>query len=360
MIDAVQEPRRARAAASAVAGPGRRFGAWASVGIVLVLASIVGATTLGPAALGADEVFRSIAVHLGLPADPLPALRDAIVWDTRAPRVLLAAIVGAGLAVAGAVLQSATRNPLADPYLLGISSGASVGAVGVMVLGVGAGLGAAALTGGAFIAGMAAFVLVLALAGPDLGGTARLVLAGVAVSELFSSLTSLVIMIGSDADKTRGVLFWLLGSLAGANWTSVVVCALVVAAGTICCWALASSLDALAFGIDTAASLGITVRRTQLAVYVVTALMTAALVASSGAIGFVGLLVPHAVRLLGFTRHRHLVPLSALAGAVFLVWVEALARTTFAPQEVPVGVVTALIGVPVFAVILRSRRGVRA
>jgi iron complex transport system permease protein len=349
-----------RSLASAAAGPGRRFVLWATIGTVLSVFSVAAATTIGPAPLGLDEVFLSIAGHLGLPVESLPALRDSIVWDVRAPRVLLAAIVGAGLAVAGAVLQSATRNPLADPYLLGISSGASVGAVAVLVLGLGAGLGAAALTGGAFVAGMAAFLLVLALAGADLSSSARLVLAGVAVSQLFSSLTSLILMVGSDADKTRGVLFWLLGSLAGASWSSVVVCAAVVIAGTACCWGLASSLDALAFGTDTAASLGISVRRTQLAVFVVTALMTAALVAASGAIGFVGLLVPHAVRLLGFARHRHLIPLSALAGAVFLVWVEALARTAFAPQEVPVGVVTALIGVPVFAAILRSRRGARA
>ncbi|MFI5436417.1 FecCD family ABC transporter permease [Rhodococcus baikonurensis] len=329
-----------------------------ALGTAALVTSVCIAVTVGSAQIGMIEVYNSITWHLGFPVDPLPPLRDSIIWDSRVPRVLLAALVGAGLAMTGAVLQSATRNPLADPYLLGISSGASVGAVAVMVLGIGASFGATALTGGAFIGALIAFAAVLVLTGPQLDSSTRLILAGVAVSQLFSSITSFTVMVGGDADKTRGVLFWLLGSLAGASWSSVYICAVVVAGTLICLCRASAVMDALAFSFDTANSLGIRVRRTQLLLFSLTSLTTATLVAFSGAIGFVGLLIPHAVRMLSFRQHRFLIPLSAIAGSVFLIWAETIARTAFSPQEIPVGVVTAIVGVPVFAIIMRHRPGV--
>ena len=322
---------------------------------VLVL-SVAGAVTVGVADLSIGEVFGTIGAHLGLPVTPLPALADSIVWDLRLPRVLLAALVGGGLAVCGAVLQALTRNALADPYLLGISAGASTGAVTVLVLGLGA--GAVALSTGAFLGGAAAFALALLLAGRRWTEPARILLAGVAVAQLFSAATSLIVVADATAQNTRSVTFWLLGSLSGASWPAVALCAAAVAAGLLVCWASAPALDAFSFGADVAQSLGFSPARVRALLFAITAMLAAVLVAASGAIGFVGLTIPHAARLLVGARHRALLPACAITGAAFLIWADTAARTTFAPQEIPVGVVTALIGVPVFALVLRrSARG---
>ncbi|GAA1008137.1 ABC transporter permease [Acrocarpospora pleiomorpha] len=317
--------------------------------VAIVVASIVGA-----AGLSSGDVLRTIAVHVGVPVEPLPALDDGIIWELRLPRVLLAVLVGGGLAVCGAVLQALTRNPLADPYLLGVSSGASTGAVLVLVLGVWS--GAAALSAGAFAGSLLAFCCVLAVIRMRSGGSVWIVLAGVVVSQMFSALTSLIVIWAGDAQSTRGVTFWLLGSLASATWTGVALCALVTAAGVLWCWAASPALDAFAFGREAAASLGIAPARTELALFVATALTTAVVVSASGAIGFVGLVVPHAVRALVGSRHRRLLPACALYGGILLLGADTVARTAFTPREIPVGVLTALTGVPVFAVIMWRRR----
>jgi iron complex transport system permease protein len=320
---------------------------------VMLGLSVAAAVTVGVADLTVGQVFRTIAVHLGLPVTPLPVLADSIVWDLRMPRVLLAGLVGGGLAGCGAVLQALTRNALADPYLLGISAGASTGAVSVLVLGLGA--GAAALSTGAFLGSLVAFGVALLLAGRRWTEPARILLAGVAVGQLFSAVTSLIVVSDASAETTRSVTFWLLGSLTGASWPTVALCAAVAAAGLLICWAAAPALDAFAFGVDVAQSLGFSPARVRAALFVTTAMLAAVLVAASGAIGFVGLTVPHAARMLVGTRHRLLLPACAILGATFLIWADTAARTVFAPQEIPVGVVTALIGVPAFAWLLRRQ-----
>ncbi|SHN46698.1 FecCD family ABC transporter permease [Cryptosporangium aurantiacum] len=327
--------------------------AWLGAAVVALVASVAGAVALGVADLSPREVLRALSARAGLPVTPLPLLTDSIVWDLRLPRVLLAALVGAGLAVCGAVLQALTRNPLADPYLLGISGGASTGAVAVLVLGWGA--GAAALSVGAFAGAVVAFGVTLLLAGARWTQPNRIVLAGVAAGQLFSAVTSLIVVSDASVQNTRGVTFWLLGSLAAASWPTVGLCAVVGAAGVLVCWAAAPALDAFAYGADVAQSLGFAPGRVRALLFTTTALLAAVLVASSGAIGFVGLMVPHAARALVGARHRLLLPACALTGAIFLIWADTAARTVFAPQEVPVGVVTALVGVPAFAVLLRRR-----
>ncbi|RAO51781.1 Fe(3+) dicitrate transport system permease prote in [Micromonospora saelicesensis] len=325
--------------------------------LFLLLVTIAAAVSVGSADLPVDSVLRAVASHVGFPVQPLPALPDSIVWDLRLPRVLLAALVGAGLAVCGAVLQALTRNPLADPFLLGVSSGASTGAVAVLVLGIRIGAGPVDLTTGAFVGSMAAFGAVLLLAGRRAGEPTRIVLAGVAVSQLFSAVTSLIVISDAHTQDTRSVTFWLLGSLTAASWPSVTLSAVVVGVGLLVCWASASALDAFAFGTDTARSLGFSPGRTRVLLFTITALMAAALVAASGAIGFVGLTVPHAVRFLFGSGHRMLLPACAVIGAIFLIWADTVARTVFSPQELPVGVLTALLGVPVFALVMRRRTG---
>jgi iron complex transport system permease protein len=327
---------------------------WAA-GLVLLCASTAVAITIGPADIAVGDVWSTVVAHLGWGQGELTPLRDGIVWNLRLPRTLLAAVCGAGLAVCGAVMQSLLRNPLADPFVLGVSSGASTGAVVVVVLGAGG--GALSVSGGAFLGAAVSFALVLLLSHTLGGTTDRVVLAGVAAMQLFSALTSFVVMTAGDAETTRGVLFWLLGSLSGADWTDVGMGLAVLAATLLVCAGYATTLDAFAFGQDSAATLGVRVARTRLILLCTTALLTAALVSSAGAIGFVGLVLPHAARALTGPGHTRLLPATALAGAVFLVWVDTLARTALDPQEVPVGVVTSLIGVPAFVLVLyRTRR----
>ncbi|MBM7369487.1 iron complex transport system permease protein [Gordonia hydrophobica] len=318
--------------------------------MVILSGSVAVAVTIGPSDISPSQAVDVVRSHLFGGSSGLTPIKEAIVWNLRLPRTLLAAACGAGLAVCGVILQSLLRNPLADPFILGISSGASTGAVVVVILGIGA--GTLGLAGGAFIGSLVAFGIVLLLATAAGGTTDRVVLAGVAGTQLFSALTSFIVFTSADAEQTRGVLFWLLGSLANASWTDVWIVSGLALLGLIACIASAASLDAFAFGETSAASLGVNVTAIRASLLILTALMTAAIVSTSGAIGFVGLVLPHIARILVGTSHRHLIPISALTGAVFLVWVDTAARTVIDPQELPVGVATALIGVPVFALIL--------
>jgi len=319
---------------------------------VLLLASVVLAITIGPADLAPGEVLASMLHHLGLGPAPSSALRDGIVWELRLPRVLTAAAVGAGLAISGAVMQAVTRNPLADPYLLGLSGGASLGAVAVLVLGVTALLPPAAFVGA--LAALVSTLLIARAAGPLT--PARTVLAGVAVSSIASAITSLVIFWTATGDSYREILGWLLGSLAGARWPAVVISAAAILVIAVPLSFAGRTLDAFAFGDTAAASLGVNVERTRWTLLVATALLTGAMVSVSGSIGFVGLVLPHAVRLVVGAANRFVLPLSGLLGAVFLIWADTLARTVFDPRELPVGIVTAIVGAPLFVALLVGRR----
>jgi len=347
-----------RAAGSPVTARRRRRWLLPALGAVL-LALGVAAACIGVAGVAPADALAAIAARLGVGASPLGAVGDAIVVDLRLPRILAAAAVGAGLAIVGAVMQALVRNPLADPYLLGVSSGASVGAVLVLVTGLGTGLGAlggAALPAAAFAGALLALVATLGLAGAAGGATpTRTVLAGVVVASAASAVVSLVIFWRADGDAFREILAWLLGSLAASSWSSATI-ALVGAALALPLLASGRLLDALALGDSTAGALGVDVRRTRWVLLVACALVTGALVSVSGAIGFVGLVVPHAVRLLVGASHALLLPASGLAGAIVLLVADTVARAAFDPRELPVGIVTALIGAPVFAALMLTGR----
>lgn len=325
----------------------------ASVVLAIALAaSVVVSVTIGSANLTVGEVWGSIVSHLTGTESSLSVLRDGIVWHLRLPRILTAAAVGAGLAIVGAIMQALTRNQLADPYLLGVSSGAALGAVTVLLLGAAVVLPLAAFAGALLALGA---TLALASSFGRITPT-RTVLAGVAVSSLAAAITSFVIFWTAQGDSYREVLSWLLGSLAGARWDAVLIAGGAVVVIGIPLALTGRMLDAFALGDTTAASLGIPVQGVRWTLLAAGALLTGALVAVSGSIGFVGLVLPHAVRLLIGPGHRALLPLSALTGAVFLVWADTLARTVFEPRELPVGIVTAIIGAPVFALLLARRR----
>jgi len=324
-------------------------GAWVSAALLM---AVMAGVAIGETSIGLPVIGQVLANKLWAAGYAVDAIDEGIIWNYRLTRAIVAAACGAGLAVSGVVLQSLLRNPLADPYLLGISAGASTGAVLVAIIGLGA--GAISLSAGAFVGAVAAFALVALLARSSRGQTAtgQIILAGIAGSQLFNALTSFLITKSASAEQARGIMFWLLGNLSGVRWASVTLAVPVVLAGLLVCLWHRRSLDAFTFGADSAASLGIPVRRVQAILIATAALMTAVMVSIVGSIGFVGLVIPHAVRMMTGVRHARLVPLSALSGALFLIAADVLSRTLIKGQVLPIGVITALVGAPVFALIL--------
>jgi iron complex transport system permease protein len=302
------------------------------------LALGVGSFPLGPLAVlralagGGDEIARTI------------------VHELRLPRALAAFATGASLAMAGALLQVLLRNPLADPYVLGVSGGAAAGALAAMLLGTVAWL----IPAGAFAGAFASTVLVFALArGAGVWSPTRLLLTGVIVAAGWGAVVALLLSLAPEA-QLRGMLFWLIGDLSSppAAWTPLVVLALAM----VVAFPFARDLNALARGQTVAAALGVSIGWLPWLIFALAALLTAVAVTTAGAIGFVGLIVPHAVRLVIGNDQRALLPASALAGGAMLLVADTLARQLVAPAQLPVGVVTALIGVPVFLVLLRRER----
>lgn len=282
-----------------------------------------------------------------------PAGRESIVWEVRFPRVLLAALVGAGLAVVGAVLQAVTRNPLADPHLLGVSSGGALGAI-LALLHTGLVFGLITVPLFAFAGSLlatGAVILVTRFSGstPD-----RLVLGGVAVAFVATALGNLFIFLG-DPRAVHTVVFWILGGLGLAQWPHLVYPAVVFFSCLSFLVLRAREINGLAMGDETAATLGVPVVRFRGMLFVVTALLTGVMVAFSGAIGFVGLMVPHFVRLIAGSDNVRVIPLSAFAGALLLIAADIAARTVLAPEDLPIGVVTGLAGGLAFILILRRR-----
>jgi len=328
---------------------------WGLPGVAGLTLAIFAGVVIGETPLPLSTVAAVFANNLwdaGHVVDPIDA---GIVWSYRLPRTLVAAGCGAGLALSGVVLQALVRNALADPYLLGVSAGAGAGAVAVTILGLGG--GALGLSAGAFSGATLAFVLVALLARAAGGGSAQLVLAGIAGSQLFNALTSFFIAKSANAEQARGIMFWLLGNLSGVRWPDVSLAAPAAGLGLLTCLWFARAMDAFSFGTSSAAALGVPVRRVQVVLIGATTLMTATMVSLVGSIGFVGLVIPHAMRFVVGPRHARLVPAAAMAGAVFLIAADITSRLLIPGQVVPIGVVTALVGAPGFALILlRNRR----
>ena len=331
---------------------------WVIIPPVLLAALLFGAA-IGEVSIPPQVVLKVLANKV-LNADyAVDKIDEGIVWNYRMARAVVAMCCGAGLALSGVVLQALLRNALADPYLLGISAGASTGAVAVTILGLGG--GAISLSIGAFSGALVAFAFVAVLAqaaggGVGLRAAGVIVLAGIAGSQMFNALTALMITKSANAEQARAIMFWLLGNMSGVRWPDVFSALPAAMIGLVACLWHARALDAFTFGSDSAASLGIPVRRVQLLLIGTAALVTAVMVSVVGAIGFVGLVIPHAMRIVVGHRHAILVPASALAGAVFLVFADVISRVIVPGQVLPIGVVTALVGAPVFALILIGKR----
>ena len=318
-----------------------------------LLASCVLALAFGPAAVPLPQVAGILGEQLGidLPVEWTPN-QAHIIWLIRAPRVLLGALAGAGLALVGTALQAVTRNPLADPHLLGVSSGAALGAVLVMLY-LGDFIGVFSLPLAAFAGAAGSMLLVIAVARrADRLDSDRLLLAGVAVSFVMMATVNLLLYTG-DPHAAASVVFWMLGGLGSARWELIWLPTLAVLAGLAALIVMGRGLNALMAGEQTAVSLGVNAKRLRLLVFLCTSLLTGVLVSLCGAIGFVGLMVPHMARALTGADHRRLIPVSALLGGIFLVWVDVAARTLLAPQDLPIGIATAALGGVFFILLLR-------
>ncbi|MEU3948321.1 iron ABC transporter permease [Streptomyces sp. NPDC029526] len=326
--------------------------------LAVLLASVVVAVGLGAAVITPAETARHLWAALsGGTVTTEEVTTHQIIWQIRTPRVLLAALVGAGLSAAGVAIQALVRNALADPFVLGVSSGASVGAVAVTVTGGLAALGVHAVSAGAFLGALAASLLVYAAALHR--GTLsplRLVLTGVAMALGFQAVMSLIVYTVPDGEATSTVLYWTMGGFGAATWGALPVVAAVVLLGVAVLRRHGRALDVLALGDETASSLGVDPDRHRKGLLVLVSLMTGVMVAVSGAIAFVGLVVPHVVRMVAGAGHARVLTVAPLAGAVFMVWADLVARTVVAPRELPLGVITALVGVPVFVTLMRRRR----
>lgn len=326
-----------------------------TVGMVLAIAlgmSVLFAVAIGSAKISIKDVYSVIGYELF----KIPSLVDYgkgaihdIVWLIRLPRIILAVAVGIGLSVSGIAMQAIVKNPLADPYILGVSSGAYLGATLAIMLGIGAFLGSNFVGISAFMGAFLISVLVMAIA--NIGGQAnsmKLLLAGMSISAVCSAFSSFVVYISNDKEGIQEITYWLLGSLAGAKWPSTMMVLFFVVAGTLFFITQSRALNLMLFGDDVAITLGTDLRKYRHLFLLVSSLLVGFCVYSAGMIGFVGLIIPHMIRLIFGTNHRVLIPLSALTGAVFMIWADVLSRIVIPDSEVPVGILISMIGGPCF------------
>lgn len=320
-----------------------------------VLASSIFAVSFGAVSISSGDVMSVLWQAVGGESS-VADIKQRIVLELRFPRLVLAFLTGAGLSLAGAVLQTVTRNPLADPYLFGIASGASFGAVLVIATiagGASWSVGQTSITSGAFMGAALSVFIVLSLAGRSIQ-IERMLLAGVAVSFMFSAATSLVLY-ASDPEAAASLLFWTLGSFTRASWENLLLPCVVIIFCLIAFLGYARSLKAVLAGDETAKTLGINVPRLRLVMLLLSSLLTATLVANTGGIGFVGLMIPHIVRRLMRGQQQYFLLGCTLFGGLFMVWVDVCARTLVANEELPIGIITAAIGSVFFLIVLRRR-----
>lgn len=323
--------------------------------LVLVL-SILTAVTIGSVDLSIGEVYRVICYHMFRIGDGSlygSGVVSDIVWYIRLPRIILAMAVGMGLAVAGVVMQAIVKNPLADPYVLGISSGASLGATFAIMVGFGSLLGGNAVGVGAFFGAFVVSLLVQIVA--NIGGRSnsiKLLLAGTALSSVCSALTNFIVYIAGDKAGIETVTFWLMGSLAGAKWVNIVVILPCMVVATLFFITQARTLNMLLLGDEVSITLGTDLHHYRHLYLIISALMVGLAVYCAGMIGFIGLLIPHMVRMLFGTDHKKMIPLCALAGAIFLIWADVACRVIIPKSELPIGILVSVIGAPCFIYLL--------
>ena len=331
-----------------------------TAGLVSIFFTILFAISVGVVDIPFAEVIALLGEHSGmLKGMTISSAHHDILWELRLPRVLLAGFAGAGLSLCGMVMQALVQNPLAEPYILGVASGASLGAVAVILLGGTAFLAGIGVPLGAFIGAVAATGFVLALAGKERSASAvRLILAGAVVSALFSALANLVVYLANDAEGMRSAAFWTMGSLAGARWDSLWLPGIAVLVGAVFFALRLRELNAMLLGEETAVTLGVDLIGARRRYLALTALLTGIIVSVCGIFGFVGLIIPHAVRAVVGSDHRRVLPGVLLVGAIFLILADVLCRVLLPSGDLPIGILTALVGAPLFMRLLfRTENG---
>ncbi|WP_404328460.1 FecCD family ABC transporter permease [Mesobacillus maritimus] len=326
--------------------------------IVGLLATMTFAVMVGSVNITPSLIWEVLFLKLGILSETAASkAQTVIIWEIRLPRVVLAAMVGAALSISGAAIQALVKNSIADPYILGVSSGASVGATSVILLGAFSTFGVYALSLAAFLGAILSVLTVFLLARVN-GRTSviRLLLAGIAVSMVLSAITNFMLMMSKQQGGVQAVMHWMLGSLAGAKWSNLGIPFFTLLLVFLLLFMNYRQLNALLLGEETAATLGINLERFRVFIILFVALLTGVMVAVSGSIGFVGLIIPHIVRMIVGSNYKSVLPVSALIGAIFLVWADIGARLVIAPEEMPIGIITAICGGPVFIWMLRRRR----
>ena len=326
--------------------------------IILLILSVPSSVFLGSADVAFADTIKTILNKLIPNCNyEVPLSVERIVWDLRLPRVILGIAVGGGLSICGVAMQALTRNILAEPYILGVSSGASVMAVAVLMFGSTSFLAGLGVSGAAFIGALLSLTVVYALSSKRGNATSeRLLLSGVAISMVLNSVTQFLVQIAPDVNSVKNALFWMSGSLAGARWENILMPIIISIGGIVFFMFIAKDLNLLSLGDESAVTLGLNVKSIRKCLLVVISLITGALVAASGGIGFVGLVIPHIVRLLVGSDHKKVLPLSFLLGSIFLVWADVIARVVFAPKELSIGIITAFCGGPYFIWLLRRKK----
>lgn len=332
--------------------------------LLILLLSVLIAVSLGTIQIAPIEtyhimVYKLFQLDIGNVATQVSPAHIEIIWNIRLPRILLAMIAGSGLALCGTVMQASVQNPLADPYILGISAGASLGATFAILMGSFGPTGIWGTAIGAFTGALAAAGLVMALSG--IGGkssTIKMILAGMIANALFSAFSGFIIYLANNADGIRSIAFWTMGSLAAAKWKTLAFPGLVILMSCVYFMANTRKLNAMLLGEEAATALGVDSSKIRRNNMLMTALITGLVVATCGIIGFVGLIIPHLVRGMFGSDHSRLIPTSIIIGALFLIWADVLARILLPSGELPIGIITALIGAPFFMyVLLKSSVG---
>lgn len=316
--------------------------------VTILLFSIGFAVTLGSVDISIKEVYEAILSKFSIKEVGDEAVHD-VIWLIRLPRIILAMIVGSGLAVAGVVMQAIVKNPLADPYILGISSGASLGATLAILLGFGSILGSNFIGIMGFLGAFLVSILVLLIS--NIGGrgnSLKLLLSGMAVSSICSAVSSFIVYISNDAQGIKSITFWLMGSLAGAKWQELNFILPIILLGIIFFITQYRTLNLMLLGDEVGITLGTNLNKYRYLYLLITSLIIGVLVYAAGTIGFVGLIIPHFVRMIFGTDHRKLIPISALVGAIFVIWSDTISRTLIQGTEIPIGIIISMIGSPCF------------
>ncbi len=327
----------------------KRFAFWVMILLALLIISVIICIAIGSTYIDPKVVYNVLGSKLTGSHNFSESI-ETIIWEIRVPRVILGLVTGAGLATCGVLMQCVTRNPIADPYILGISSGASAGAVFIIVFGSTVAIGSLSVAFGAFIGAILCGIMVFVI-GTQWGrstSTTRLVLSGLAISTIFSAITNIIIYSAKNSNQAKSAMFWIMGSLGGGTYEKLYLPIIILLIVIILSIFLSKSMDLLLFGDDSAIILGMNVKLVKSVIILLATILTASLVAITGAIGFIGLVIPHVCRHMSGSSHRKLIILSSITGAIFLIWADAIARSAFSPREIPIGIITSLIGGPFF------------